>query len=166
MDGHILAFHVTPKGGKIKYTSNKEEFGDITPRTHNVSIDRKPSGNLSTIFRCLLAHALLWSGIDMDFTEEDLKKRSIADSIKHKGYIMKGFSISGNDETEGISFNVEFLNRDGLTTKISTPKLPFNLNVYPYVKILREDLSHVFSEIKSYNEGLEYAQMQLEFDEL
>lgn len=165
--GIIKSFSYTSKGAQVKYTVNPEELGDYTPKEISLKVDRKPSDTLNMMVRSLLSHALIVSGLDTDFTEDDIKKRSIADNIKHKGYQVKSFTISGDNEKEAIQFNLTLLTQKGAETEIKTPKIFINLDIakYEYVKHLRDDLANVFEEIYSFIDGEAYGQLELALEE-
>lgn len=86
------------------------------------------------------------------------------DQEDYPGFSVRGFSIGGNDENEGITISGSKEGQYG-TVNLNTPFTKFDTSDYPFASQLGEDVQLALNEIDLYLfEGKKAPERQLEMD--
>lgn len=169
INGKIIGFDLLPKdkGAKIFYTDNVMEADEYTYKEYSVKVERKISGNLETILRTLVGHAVYNLGLSNGkLGEPEFKSRKVVDMPVFKDFKFAGFKLVGDGEDEKLIVKMKLKDINDQEVPLTTGKIGMADGTYLYEEILASDMEQVIKELKSFIEGKNYfLQTKIEFPE-
>jgi hypothetical protein len=96
--------------------------------------------------------------------EVELKKTDDIDTVQFTDFGVRGFSVGGNDENEGVTISGWKEGKYG-TVNLNTPFTKFESDEYPFLSELGADIQTAIHEVEQYLfEGKRAPEKQLEMD--
>lgn len=157
MLGKILSFKHSAKGGKVVFTDNMMEQGEDTFKKITLEVSREPSSSMKISLRTLLTHALVFYGLDGGkLQEKEVKARKVVDLPEFKKYDVTGFVISGDEEEEKISVQLEYTSIRGDKIAMVCKGIPTRSEAYEHSMYLAQDLDTLIEEVVKFVDGENY----------
>lgn len=159
MDNHkkLLGFAITSKGAVITHTTNQEEAGENTFKSHKINVERVPSDKLKMALRVLLGHALLKCGFtEGKILEKEINSRKVVDMPAFKAYNVESFSIKGDGDDEKLAMSISKTLKSGEVININVPPILIADENYPFHSQIAQDIDTAIKECWDYEAGKNY----------